>query len=78
MSDDMVVKLQSMLNDALKLADDGVVITQIGTVAPGGQKPAVPYTIAVACGTGALNLRNLLQAGCDVDPRSPTQRGGGG
>jgi hypothetical protein len=64
-------KIQEMLDQALKLADDGVTLSKQGVIQGGGGKLAVPFTIAVACGPGAMHLASILKANTTRDPRSP-------
>lgn len=63
-------RVQALLDQAEKLADDGVTLSLQGVIQAGGGKLAMPFTIAVACGPGSVHLSQMLKTHCARDPRS--------
>lgn len=69
MSGTPVEKIQSMLDDAVRLRHEPVLMTQTGEVQT--VDGPIPFTICVACGPGAIMLARLVKLAAEHDPRSP-------
>jgi hypothetical protein len=64
-----VEMIQQMLDDAMRMRHEPVVMAQTGEVQT--SDGLLPFTICVACGPGAIMLRSLVAKVAEPDPRSP-------